>query len=328
MWLTWLADVLRGAGLTVIEEPGWERRGFAHDSSPGGALVGLTGGLVHHTGGSAAAPGDYPLLRYITYVGRSDAPPPLSQLGLGRAGAWYVLAAGRANHSGAVDDPRWANPRCVGVEAEHPGGTTPWPAAQYRSYVTGCAAIALYSGITWRGHREAAVPAGRKPDPNFDLDKFRADVAMEMTRLRDHGRAVQNALNALGFKVDVDGVVGPRTVAATRLAQAALGLVQDDWPGPVTLRALRDAALPPAPTTEEDPMALSDADIKRIWAYRNPEETGDGRDAFQIIRDAATPEHVRAAVADALAGLDLKVTNIDDVTAAVAAKIATALEGI
>lgn len=264
MWLTWLADVLRGAGLTVIEEPGWKTRGFAHASSPGGALVGLTGGLVHHTGGSALAAGDYPLLRYITYVGRSDAPPPLSQLGLGRAGAWYVLAAGRANHSGAVDDPRYANPRCVGVEAEHPGGSAPWPSVQYRSYVTGCAALALYSGITWRAHKEAAIPYGRKPDPNFDMNRFRANVAVRMTELRAHGRAVQEALCALDLPVKVDGIIGPESVAATRRAQEALGLVVDGFPGPVTLAALRNAAIP-AP--EEDPMPTPEQIAAAVWAH-------------------------------------------------------------
>ena len=268
VYLTWLADVLRGAGLTVIEEPGWQSRGFAASTSPGGAMVDLTGGLVHHTGGSPKAKGDYPLRHYITYVGRPDAPPPLAQLGLGRSGAWYVLAAGRANHSGAVDDARYANPRCVGVEAEHPGLTYSWPEDQYDSYVTGCAAIGLYGGIGWRGHKEAAIPAGRKPDPNFDMHRFRADVAAEMARLRGRGIAVQNALNAAGYAVTVDGIVGPQTVAATRTAQGELGLVVDGYPGPVTLAALAAAVsrpgggigggtspvIVPPTTTEEDTM--------------------------------------------------------------------------
>lgn len=278
MWLYWLADVLRGAGLTVVEEPGWKTRGFSAKSSPGGGLVALTGGLVHHTGGSAAAAGDYPLKHYITYVGRDDAPPPLAQLGLGRGGTWYVLAAGRANHSGAVDDARWSNPQCIGVEAEHPGGSAPWPTVQYRSYVTGCAAIGLYAGITWRGHKEAAVPAGRKPDPNFDLDRFRADVAVAVSKLRDHARAVQEALAAVGFAVVADGRIGPETVSATRQAQAALGLVEDGYPGPLTLKALRASALntipalkptptPPLPEEQEDTMPTAEEIAAAIWAH-------------------------------------------------------------
>lgn len=246
MWLTWLADVLRGAGLTVIEEPGWQTRGYAAKSSPGGALVALTGGLAHHTATPNSLTGDYPTKKVIL-KGRPDVPPPLSQLGLGRGGGWYVFAAGRSNHSGAVDDVRYSNPQCVGVEAEHPGGSTPWPAHQYRSYVRGCAAIGLYAGITWRGHKEAAVPYGRKPDPNFNMDAFRAEVAAMQAELRAHGIAVQEALNAAGYTVTVDGKVGPETVAATRRAQQDLGLEMDGYPGPVTLATL--TGTPAAPPT-------------------------------------------------------------------------------
>lgn len=270
MWVTWLADVLRGAGLRVVEEPGWQTRGFAAQSSPGGGLVALTGGLVHHTGTSGLLSGDYPT-RKVILSGRPDVPGPLAQLGLGRSSAWYVFAAGRANHSGAVDDARYSNPQCIGVEAEHPGGTLPWPQSQYESYVRGCAAISLYSGITWRGHKEAAIPYGRKPDPNFSMDDFRADVARVVSELRDHGRAVQEALSAVGFHVVVDGKVGPETVAATRHAQEALGLVVDGYPGPVTLKALRDHALTKLPTltsttaTQEEPMPTAQEIAAAVW---------------------------------------------------------------
>lgn len=180
VYLTDLADILRGAGLDVVEVDGWTKRGWKGGTTPDGGLLGLTGGLVHHTATSAAAPGDYPSLR-IVRDGRSDVPGPLAQLGLGRSGTWYVIAAGRANHSGAVDDPRWANPRCLGVEAEHPGDGTPWPPAQYASYVAGCRALAAHYGVTfaaltWRGHKEAAIPYGRKIDPRFSMPQFRADV--------------------------------------------------------------------------------------------------------------------------------------------------------
>ena len=171
-----VADVLRQAGLAVYEVPGWRERGYRTSTTPDGALRGLTGGLVHHTATPATAPGDYPTLGTII-KGRSDVPGPLAQLGLGRDGTWYVIASGRANHSGAVDDSRYSNPVCIGVEAEHPGGTAPWPPEQYAAYVAGCAALARAYGITWRGHKEAAIPRGRKPDPNFDMNRFRADVA-------------------------------------------------------------------------------------------------------------------------------------------------------
>lgn len=175
IWLTDIADVLRKAGLEVIEAPGWKTRGFkSRYTTPDGGLRALTGGLVHHTGTPSKIKGDYPTWDTIVN-GRSDVPGPLSQLGLGKSGAWYVFAAGRANHSGAVDDVRWSNPQCLGVEAEHDGASV-WPVRQYLSYVTGCAVLGKHYGITWRGHKEAAVPYGRKPDPIFDMPEFRKNV--------------------------------------------------------------------------------------------------------------------------------------------------------
>ena len=175
IWLTDLADVLRAGGLKVVEAPGWKTRGYkARYTTPDGGLRALTGGLVHHTGTPLRAKGDYPTWDTIIN-GRFDVPGPLSQLGLGRSGDWYVFAAGRANHSGAVDDVRYSNPQCLGVEAEH-DGASPWPIRQYLSYVTGCSVLSKHYGIAWRAHKEAAVPYGRKPDPIFDMAEFRKDV--------------------------------------------------------------------------------------------------------------------------------------------------------
>ena len=38
-----------------------------------------------------------------------------------------------------------------------------------------------------RGHKEYALPKGRKDDPNFDMVKFRADIAMLMKPVVDPG---------------------------------------------------------------------------------------------------------------------------------------------
>lgn len=179
LFLLDLADVLRGAGLTVVEVPGWRTRGWRGGSTPDGGLRGVRGGLIHHTGTSTKAKGDYPSLAIVRdgRGGPSPVPGPLAQLGLGRSGTWYTVAAGRANHAGAVDQVDYSNPEAIGVEAEHPGDTSPWPQEQYASYVTGAGALADRYGIVWRGHKEAAVPAGRKIDPRFDMDAFRAAVA-------------------------------------------------------------------------------------------------------------------------------------------------------
>ena len=89
--LTWLPDVLKAAGLKVATVPGWENRG--RDVGP------IVGVLCHHTVGPKN--GNMPSLNTLIN-GRPDLPGPLAQLGLGRDGTYFVIAAGRANHAGAV----------------------------------------------------------------------------------------------------------------------------------------------------------------------------------------------------------------------------------
>jgi len=172
--LTDLADILRKAGLPIIEVDGWKTRGH-------GVMASVKGILVHHTAGPAT--GDFPSLRVVR-DGRPDLSGPLSQLGLGRNGTWYIIAAGRSYHAGeTIDNNIYGNSNAVGIEAEATGnpstntGHAYWPDVQYQSYVKGVKALqAAYAVPTSRvkGHKEAAVPLGRKPDPNFSMDEFRA----------------------------------------------------------------------------------------------------------------------------------------------------------
>jgi hypothetical protein len=119
---------------------------------------------------------DYPSLALVR-DGRPDVPGPLSQLGLGRSGRWYVIASGRANHAGMGHWPGLAgSSESIGIEAEHPGGSTPWTDVQYDSYVAGVAALVdhLGSDTIVIGHKEWAPT--RKVDPTFDMSQFRRDV--------------------------------------------------------------------------------------------------------------------------------------------------------
>lgn len=176
MYLTDLAKILRAAGLTVVEVPGWQTR-----TVPGQTLYGPYGGLVHHTATSDEAKGDYPSESVITH-GRSDLVGPLAQTGVGRSGTWYVIAAGYANHAGPVDDPNFANWRCIGVEVEH-AGIKKLPRVQRRSLIVGCAALGIAYGIEWRGHKEEAYPRGRKIDPHqLSMPWLRSKIAKETAR--------------------------------------------------------------------------------------------------------------------------------------------------
>ena len=165
MRLTWLADVLRAARLTVVEHDGWQQRGAD--------LLHVEGLVCHHTASKPTA-SDAAVCR-ILISGRSDLPGPLSQLGLARDGTVHVIAAGKANHNGHGE---WGN-QSVGVEAFNDGVGEPWPQPQLDAYVAVCAAICRKAG--WpaakvKAHRE--TDPTRKVDPRgIDMNAFRGRVA-------------------------------------------------------------------------------------------------------------------------------------------------------
>lgn len=188
--LTDLADVARSSGLDVVETPGWATRGHS-DFRPGpdGRIVQVLVG--HHTGTPARAPGDYPSLRIVS-EGRSDLPGPLCQLGLGRSGAVYVVAAGVAWHAGKSQHAGFVdlNQRSIGIEAESDGsGIKGWTDAQLDAYPRLIAALCRGYDLDpdrYVSHRDCALPAGRKPDPaGITDDWMRATVRSLLAREGD-----------------------------------------------------------------------------------------------------------------------------------------------
>ncbi len=173
--LVWLADVLRAAGLNVIEQPAWQTRGH-------GDVGQILGVLCHDT---VSPPGsNAPDLGIVTH-GRSDLAGPLSQLLLARDGTYYVIAAGKCWHAGAglwhgVSD---GNAHFIGIEAENNGVDEPWSEKQLDAYARGCAAILNHvKAPVWMcaGHKEYCIPHGRKIDPDLDMAAFRLRVAGHM----------------------------------------------------------------------------------------------------------------------------------------------------
>lgn len=174
--LTWLSEVLRVAGLRVVEQPGWQTRGHGD--------VGKTQFILcHHTAAKIGTP-TKTTLDLITN-GRTDLRGPLSQLFLSKDGTFYVVAAGLGYHAGAGN---WqgittGNSSSIGIEADNNGIGEPWPEVQMDAYARGCAAILKHikaAPIMCVGHKEYALPKGRKIDPNFDMGKFRERVAAIM----------------------------------------------------------------------------------------------------------------------------------------------------
>jgi hypothetical protein len=263
--LTWLPRVLENAGLKVATEFGWETRGR-------GEMGVVLGVMCHHTAGWGA--GNMPSMRVLVN-GRPDLPGPLSQLGLGRDGTYYVIAAGRCNHAGAG---AWkgitrGNTHFIGIEAEHSGvASAQWPEAQLRAYVHGVAAILAHvrRGVDFCvGHKEWAPT--RKRDPVFEMPAFRTRVAEVLNgavlplplipaaeppaasgapgrptvRRGSRGRAVEEAQGLLGLTVT--GEFGASMEATVRAFQSRRGLVPDGIIGPKTWLELSiaDAAPPP-----------------------------------------------------------------------------------
>jgi hypothetical protein len=250
--LTWLAEVLDGAGLKVAEQPGWRTRGR-------GEMGTVKGVMCHHTAGPLK--GNMPSLGIVTN-GRPDLAGPLAQLCLGRDGAYYVVAAGRANHAGAgnwrgLTNGNW---EFIGIEAENTGlPNDPWPSVQVDAYCHGVAAILRKLGESAQmccGHKEYALPAGRKQDPSFEMNSFRNRVEMIMAgaappalipsvddisrptlRRGAQGTLVSNIQNKLGI-APADGTFGAHTEAAIRDFQKTKGIVPDGIVGPKTWAAI------------------------------------------------------------------------------------------
>ena len=171
-----LARVAKRTGYPVVEVKGWKKRGY-------GQMVKAESVMCHHTAGPRS--GNFPSLNVVTH-GHSTLPGPLCNYGLGRDGTIYVVAAGRANHAGRVAKTMWSNTHSIGIEAENTGTGETWSDAQLDAYVRLCAE--LCKEFKWPvtrdrvvGHKEAAVPRGRKIDPNFstpslNMNQFRAYV--------------------------------------------------------------------------------------------------------------------------------------------------------
>lgn len=257
--LTWLPDILKEAGLKVALVDGWESRGR-------GDVGTISGVICHHTAGPKI--GNMPSLNTLIN-GRSDLAGPLSQLGLGRDGTYYVIAAGRCNHAGPG---RWqeitsGNTSFIGIEGENTGNADDaWPPIQMDAYRRGAAAILKRVGRGAEfcaGHKEYALPIGRKSDPRFDMDAFRSSIteilngtapapqlipAAEPPAQQGGGPgrptlrrgATGDLVKEIQTKVGVgaDGNFGPHTEAAVRAFQSAHNLVPDGIVGPKAWRIL------------------------------------------------------------------------------------------
>ncbi|WP_433598176.1 peptidoglycan recognition protein family protein [Nocardia sp. CA-135953] len=213
----WLADVLRDAGLHVIEHEGWRDRGH-------GDFADLRGVLCHHTAGGG--PDDWRTVQY----GRPDLDGPLAQLVLERDGTYRVIAAGVCWHAGRGSWPGWptnnANYHVIGIEAVSRGDGIDWTPAQLDAYKRGCAAILRRIDRTAAdcvAHREYSSEG--KIDPaGIDMDEFRRDVQAFI----DGEDAPMSAAEVAEIKEFITAFCGPISSDVKDIREQLCGQAQRD----------------------------------------------------------------------------------------------------
>ena len=143
IYLTWLVDVLREAGLNVQENQitaGWQNRARSSGGFPETPL----GIQWHHTASSTAPEND--LSWQIN--GCDDA--PVGNLLLDRTGTYWPVAAGAANTAGkggpltlsrGIVPLDSGNTRTVAIEVANSGVGEAWPEVQVNAYFAGSNAI-------------------------------------------------------------------------------------------------------------------------------------------------------------------------------------------
>lgn len=146
-----IVKVLRGAGLKVVEVPGWRTNNRNH-KGPWGPVHGV---MIHHT----VTTGTADSVR-LCFNGHSALPGPLCHGVIAKDGTIHLVGNGRANHAGLGDkdvlkaviaeDPLPAdngadvdgNRHFYGFECVNLGdGKDPWPKAQVDAAVRASAAI-------------------------------------------------------------------------------------------------------------------------------------------------------------------------------------------
>ena len=238
----WLPQVLRDAGLVVVEEPGWTTRGSA--------VFAPRWQLFHHTASHAGA--NAPSLGIVT-GGRPDLAGPLCEILVARDGTCHVVASGRANHAGAgrYPDGTTGNSLSIGWECENSGIGEPWPERQLDAIARGQAAVCRHLGqpaSTVIYHRTYAP--GRKIDPAgpgipADVRQWQARVAQHIGLppltstqklfiwLKAGTLAARRPFLRVGSEKD------PAKVPHIKAAQQLLGLPQTGTYGPATVAKVK-----------------------------------------------------------------------------------------
>ncbi len=287
-----LERAVKNAGVKYKKVSGWASRGH-------GTMGSIQSVICHHTAGPKS--GNSPSLNVVAY-GRPGLSGPLAQLFLARDGTVYLVAAGISYHAGRVSSNRYANSHAIGIEAEATGLDS-WPAHQIEEYAKLCKALCKEFGLSTsrvQGHKEVAVPRGRKPDPNFSMSDFRKKVggakggvssgggtsggsssptyktvsgSTPLVKLYHKGEPVKRIQAAVGVKAD--GYYGPDTVKAVKAFQKAHKLASDGIVGDKTWAAINGGKKAPKPApSKSDPFPLPKGHFYYTEDRRNTVHSG------------------------------------------------------
>jgi N-acetylmuramoyl-L-alanine amidase-like protein len=267
--LDWMADALRGAGLTVVEYAGWRSRAASGSFTPRAVIW-------HH---DASAPGPSAgIPDMIATQGNSSTPPPLSQIWVDTNGAWWLLASGRANHAGigsgwGVVPANAGNQYAIGIETDHTTGEN-WPAAQVASLRLGTKVLLASMGASPAnalcGHKEYAP--GRKIDPDgMDMNIERQLVANatedDLPTPNDVWMAPCSATDPATGKTETHPAVAWVTVMAYRVRSIEQGVASLAGRDPVDIDE-EAVALNLAPflidALSGQVQTISDADMEKL----------------------------------------------------------------
>jgi hypothetical protein len=188
-YLTDLAQVLRSAGLTVIDVPGWQNRA----RSSGGYVNGRpTHLMLHHTASAARTDGQDD----VNYIVNVAADRPITNLYLDRFGRFWACAAGATNTNGKGVDT-WGggvpndrmNEYAISIEMANNGVGEPYPQVQQDAVMRASIALCVRyripsefvrSHFEWAPTRKIDVsgPSRWAAIGKWNMGQYRSDVRL------------------------------------------------------------------------------------------------------------------------------------------------------
>ncbi|MFD6421024.1 N-acetylmuramoyl-L-alanine amidase [Streptomyces sp. NPDC060198] len=233
----WLA-ALRAEGVTVEEYPGWRTRGRD-------AATGLTFGPVrmflnHHTAGHGAKD-------TVAKNGVVGLPGPLAHVYLARTGVATMCSAGRANHAGKMASNAYASFRDEAKTHPAPSAASGTIDGNDVSYGVECENLGDNADIYPRAQYDAWV-------------RINAAVC------RHHGWSAESV--GCHKETSVEGKIDPRGPVEGYGARGMFAFTPAQFRTDVTERLAHPATWSPTtPSPEEDdPMTLTDTDVKKVAA--------------------------------------------------------------